>query len=156
MNHRATEPASAVIGHPAVPMRVQLSREKGWRLPPNTIKVDRSTEFGNPYCVGERVNMTMVRRWGWEISRRGQKIVCEDAREAVDRFMHALHWDEAIHPHLREKLGGKNLACWCALDKPCHADALITIGNSTPQQISAFHEAIDQTILKRAADSARQ
>ena len=31
------------------PVRVQLSRRKGWTMPPNTVKVDRSTLYGNDY-----------------------------------------------------------------------------------------------------------
>lgn len=27
-------------------------------------------------------------------------------------------------------LRGKNLACWCALDKPCHADVLLELANA--------------------------
>ena len=27
------------------------------------------------------------------------------------------------------ELKGKNLACWCALDKPCHADVLLRLVN---------------------------
>jgi hypothetical protein len=26
-------------------------------------------------------------------------------------------------------LRGKNLACWCPLDQPCHADVLLEIAN---------------------------
>src|SRR4051812_49296276 len=29
--------------------RVQLSRRAGWRMPPNTVKVDRTTQWGNPF-----------------------------------------------------------------------------------------------------------
>jgi len=29
--------------------RIQLSRAKGWRMPSNTAKVDRTTKCGNPY-----------------------------------------------------------------------------------------------------------
>lgn len=32
-----------------MPKRVQLQRVKGWRMPPNTRKVDRTTIFGNPF-----------------------------------------------------------------------------------------------------------
>src|SRR5690606_3378888 len=32
--------------------RVQLRRSKGWRMPPNTVKVDRTTKWGNPFVVG--------------------------------------------------------------------------------------------------------
>ncbi|WP_269076435.1 DUF4326 domain-containing protein [Sphingobium cupriresistens] len=27
-------------------------------------------------------------------------------------------------------LRGKNLACWCPLDQPCHADVLLEIANA--------------------------
>lgn len=30
------------------PSRFQLKRTKGWRLPLNTVKVDRTTKWGNP------------------------------------------------------------------------------------------------------------
>jgi hypothetical protein len=33
------------------PIRVQLSRKKGWKMPPNTIYVGRPTKWGNPYKV---------------------------------------------------------------------------------------------------------
>ena len=35
------------------PRRVQLRRAKGWRMPANTAKVDRTTLFGNPFSVKE-------------------------------------------------------------------------------------------------------
>ena len=34
--------------------------------------------------------------------------------------------------HIREALGelrGKDLACWCPLDQPCHADVLLDLAN---------------------------
>lgn len=30
---------------PDRPIRIQLRRTKGWRMPPNTVKVDRSTKL---------------------------------------------------------------------------------------------------------------
>lgn len=30
---------------------------------------------------------------------------------------------------IRGALRGKNLACWCSLDGPCHADVLLEIAN---------------------------
>lgn len=33
------------------PTRLQLSRRKGWRMPPNTVNVARPTMFGNPWHV---------------------------------------------------------------------------------------------------------
>ena len=35
------------------PERITLSRAKGWRMPENTVKVDRTTVFGNPYQAGK-------------------------------------------------------------------------------------------------------
>jgi hypothetical protein len=35
-----------------MPERIQLKRTKGWRMPPNSVKVDRSTQWGNPFRVG--------------------------------------------------------------------------------------------------------
>jgi Domain of unknown function (DUF4326) len=32
---------------------------------------------------------------------------------------------------IRKALGGKNLACWCPEDGPCHADLLLEIANSS-------------------------
>ena len=32
--------------------RIQLSRRKGWRMPPNTVSVARPTKWGNPFTVG--------------------------------------------------------------------------------------------------------
>ena len=31
------------------PQRIQLKREKGWRMPPGTEKVDRTSKYGNPF-----------------------------------------------------------------------------------------------------------
>jgi hypothetical protein len=28
-----------------------------------------------------------------------------------------------------QELSGKNLACWCPLDRPCHADVLLAVAN---------------------------
>jgi hypothetical protein len=30
---------------------------------------------------------------------------------------------------IRAELAGKDLACWCPLDKPCHADVLLELSN---------------------------
>ncbi|XAZ30649.1 DUF4326 domain-containing protein [Paenarthrobacter ureafaciens] len=31
---------------------------------------------------------------------------------------------------IRAELAGKDLACWCPLDKPCHADVLLELANA--------------------------
>lgn len=42
------------------PQRIQLSRRKGWKMPPNTVKVDRATAFGNPFIAEECRNAGYV------------------------------------------------------------------------------------------------
>jgi hypothetical protein len=36
-------------------------------------------------------------------------------------------------------LAGRDLACWCPLDKPCHADVLLELANPDPEQKSNSH-----------------
>lgn len=123
------------------PMRIQLRRTKGWKMPPNTVKVDRSTKWGNPYGVNE-----MWQPW-YRISdptERAQACVDHYRRMVDEGFVTAPY--TALEPHERKDgmhsfgahavkdvaakyLRGKNLACWCPLDQPCHADVLLEIAN---------------------------
>ena len=51
-------------GTPSVqPQRIQLSRRAGWKMPPNTVKVDRSTKWGNPFIVGAQGNVAQCVYW---------------------------------------------------------------------------------------------
>lgn len=88
------------------PKRIQLSRAKGWRMPPNTVKVDRSTRWGNPYRVGT--------------------CLIANAADAVAAFRTNLPLSIAGLDQLR----GKNLACWCRIGDPCHADVLLELANA--------------------------
>lgn len=133
-----------------MPKRIQLSRKRGWRLPDRTVKVDRTTRWGNPYRVNERVDLKQVKRWGWQFSRPGLNHICGCSQEAVAKFRHALFWDSAIHDFVRNELGGKDLACWCSPDQPCHADVLIEIANSDADEISSAQNDVDQGIFKEA------
>lgn len=36
-----------------MPVRIRLSRQKGWRLPPGTIIVSRPSIWGNPWEPGD-------------------------------------------------------------------------------------------------------
>ena len=96
-----------------MPQRIQLSRRKGWRMPENTVKVDRSTKWGNRYRPGGPV---------WRNKGVGK---VKDAAEAVDLFRRL----QAPHMVDIAQLRGKNLACWCRPEKPCHADVLLELAN---------------------------
>jgi len=85
-------------------------------MPENTVKVDRTTHFGNPY----RVNSAVSRKLAVALFRHGLK----SALKGKSRYL-ALCGIARTLPELR----GKNLACWCPLDKPCHADVLLELAN---------------------------
>lgn len=146
------------------PVRLKLSRTRGFRLQELSkatnglpaAKVDRSTNWGNPWIVGERVDMRRARLWGWTISPAGRKHVCKSQTEAYRRFTHALMWDSAIHDHVRKELGGRNLACWCELDEPCHAEIILWLANSKPEQIAVFQEVFDQVLINSAEEIANR
>jgi hypothetical protein len=95
------------------PQRVQLKRTKGWRMPPDTVKVDRTTRWGNRYRVGGLI---------WRTKGFGK---VKDAAEAVEAFRRL----EVPHMHDVAQLRGKNLACWCKPGEPCHADVLLEVAN---------------------------
>ena len=42
---------------------------------------------------------------------------------------------------VRHELRGKDLACWCALDQPCHADVLLELANATHPNLWHFTRA---------------
>lgn len=104
-----------------MPERVQRKRTKGWRMPPNTVSVGRGNGmmWGNPWLG-------------------------ENSAAAVHQFRQWLagdptymHGDEAPDPQrdfILANIGslrGKNLACWCPLDRPCHADVLLELANGS-------------------------
>jgi hypothetical protein len=112
------------------PVRIQLSRKKGWRMPPNTVKVDRSTKWGNPFVIGEcgiKNREEAVRLFAYLMAGN----LCISLPKLPDGTWHTDR-QQAYRKHVvrnRHHLRGKNLACWCPLDAPCHADVLLELAN---------------------------
>ncbi|WP_344129111.1 DUF4326 domain-containing protein [Luedemannella flava] len=48
---------------------------------------------------------------------------------AVNRYAQLLGTDQQLRAAVRELLAGRDLACWCPLSAPCHADVLLAIAN---------------------------
>ena len=93
------------------PIRVQRKRTKGWRMPPNTISVCRPGKWSNPFKVGE-------------LSEYG------DVPDADTAVMFFRAWiDKGLQRIAMQELKGKNLACFCPLNAPCHADVLLELAN---------------------------
>ena len=106
------------------PVRVQLSRKKGWRMPANTVSVARPSEFGNPFKVGEA-------KFFINNDDPSNKVFFDP--RSVEECVAAFRWLAVQHISIvREKLAGKNLACWCPLNQPCHADVLLELANGSP------------------------
>lgn len=103
-----------------MPVRVQRKRTKGWKMPYNTRYCGRGGYFGNPFTGDTAVNA--YRRW-----LEGKMSVAEFERRNVRPFVH--HFDRRNILRETAELRGKNLACWCKLSDPCHADVLLEIAN---------------------------
>ena len=98
------------------PERIQRRRTKGWRMPEGVVYVGRGSRWGNPFAVG-KMYLT--------VAAGPQPVV--DAEQAVRLYREAMR---PLAHQIRQSLQGKTLACWCALDQPCHADVLLEIANA--------------------------
>lgn len=114
------------------PHRIRLIRKKGWRKPENTVVVARPGTFGNPF----------------KVSAAHEAGFADPRQAAVDSYRDWLAGDpwgcghdapgtyEALRQSILSRLPelrGKNLACWCPLDQPCHADVLLELANREPE-----------------------
>lgn len=98
----------------SAPVRLQLSRRRGFDLQAHSQAVN-----GLPATVVARPG-----RWGnpFRIGVDGNRATC------VARF--AAQLDARPNALDLTPLRGRNLACWCSLDGPCHADVLLARANA--------------------------
>jgi hypothetical protein len=92
-------------------------------MPPNTVKVDRTTKWGNPFIVGrdgtreECVKLFTYMLGGYICLTSKASIEAQESYRAhVKRYKHLLR--------------GKNLACWCPAGTACHVDVLLGLKHS--------------------------
>jgi hypothetical protein len=108
------------------PVRVQRRRAKGWRMPANTVYVGRPTKWGNPFVPGRHgAAKDCVEHYQLCVGGLLCASVDRDTIAAQERLQRAVLSDLA-------ELRGKNLACFCRTDKPCHADILLAVANGRP------------------------
>ena len=112
------------------PARIVLSRRAGFDLQALSLalnglpaqSVARPGPWGNPFTIDGVMEETGLGRDAAQA-------------EAVARHARWLAGDiEADRPrpalsHIRQALGGKNLACWCRAGTPCHVDTLLALAN---------------------------
>lgn len=79
-------------------------------MPENTIYVGRPSKWENPYKITKE---------------RTREIVLHDYKRIMLTTLEQ-------EPDYLDELRGKDLACWCSLDEPCHADILLDMLNSLP------------------------
>ena len=105
------------------PVRLRLSRRKGFNLQRlsgetnglEAVRVARPSIFGNPFIIGEHDG------------RAACVAHFRDALQAATRDpTEALPWAARILENL-DSIRGRNLACYCSLDGPCHADVLLEL-----------------------------
>ena len=100
------------------PVRIQRKRTKGSGMPKNAVYVGRPTRFGNPFYIipGET---------------NGAVLAVERYRLWITQGIHNSLFAFRLPPISQEiaLLRGKDLACWCSLDQPCHADVLLELAN---------------------------
>lgn len=125
-------------------------------MPEGAIYVGRPTVWGNPYRVIRQGKTT------WEVyafegsspmasfqSRTG----IEARAFAVERLLCLIdnYRDPWGADRIRKELAGSDLACWCPLDQPCHADVLLEIANR--QYAPQFLTNVFAAARERAAES---
>lgn len=138
------------------PVRLQLSRGKGFDLQVHSrainglaaVSVARPTQWGNPFVV-EKIARELAGAYDWS-GAAGSPLWCIYFREAgmaslrshtasiapriaVEMFSNLAGQFAEADPGGYGKwlapLRGRNLACWCKPDAPCHADLLLELAN---------------------------
>ena len=109
-----------------MPERIQLRRTKGWRKPEGCVVVARPSRWGNPYRVDDY-------RDDYPDAHEAElhRMAVSDFRGLVDGRWDRLG-DTPAYPMratIVDLLRGRDLACWCPLDQPCHADVLLELAN---------------------------
>ena len=87
-------------------------------MPPNTVKIDRATRWGNPFVIGKDGTRE-------ECIEKYRRFVTGDAKTNREDVLASR---EQVAAHIGD-LKGKNLACWCPMGGPCHADVLLRLAN---------------------------
>lgn len=117
------------------PRRIQMSRQRPWRADnPDAVIVARPTRWGNPWRIepGPRTR-ALIRHadtgyvWAHPSLMKARAVAVVAYRCSIDD-----EHDDTVPTvdEIRRELAGRDLACWCPLDQPCHADALLNIANA--------------------------
>ncbi len=122
------------------PRRIRRERTKGWRMPDGAVYVGRPSRWGNPFPVSEKISadlsLEMFRDLVEGHFSPSKLAHLSDAEfrvisKAKERWLCSA--GSPARWAIRTFLQGEDLACWCPLDRPCHADVLLEIANGEPR-----------------------
>jgi hypothetical protein len=85
-------------------------------MPEGSVYVGRPTKWGNPFVVGPDP-------WQGHVDTPELAVGYFE-----DWMLRPCDWNLPKPPEL-SPLRGKDLVCWCPLNKPCHADVLLKLAN---------------------------
>ena len=104
------------------PRRYQRKRSVSTDIPLDAIYVGRPTRWGNPYKIGEPFP-----DGSGKITRELAVVLYQmELKEALGYDSGTIDIDVVAAV---AELRGKDLVCWCPLDRPCHADVLLELAN---------------------------
>lgn len=92
-------------------------------MPENTVKVDRTTRWGNQFRVGGKISECpyfTIMRADLRESEIQRDEITQDI--SVRLFRADLERYPGKITLAKQYFAGKNLACWCKIGDPCHAD----------------------------------
>ncbi len=123
-----------------MPERIQLSRAKGFNLQAASMALNglpavncsRPGPWGNEYVVwhdpDDRQWLVTKDSCHWPVADKAAGIALAVEKHAAD--LRAWLAKQLYPPaFMLRELSGKNLACWCKLGQPCHADVLLELAN---------------------------
>ncbi|OWL95592.1 hypothetical protein B7435_30380 [Mycolicibacterium peregrinum] len=142
--HRKPIRSAQMLSRLPSPQRLQRKRVKGFHLPDSSISVARPSRHGNPFRV---VGLSVVGMSWPEVTEWDRAVVampdaevlytcapdrCAAVAHAVALYRQLLrfrqsNWSPARFDSWLQPVRRRDLACYCALDQPCHADVLLEI-----------------------------
>lgn len=109
-----------------------------WRVTPTLAPLPATSVGAAP----GRIRSTPAPLLPWTVEGPGANAVTFRTKIAAAEFAVALYRRALRHGQLpytaaqiREDLAGQDLACYCALDAPCHVDVLLEVANAVPDRV---------------------
>lgn len=80
------------------------------------------SKWANPFKAGKTTPVNWAAPFG------GVRV--RDVAHAIELYRQLVDASPSYRAEARAELAGRDLACWCKPDQPCHGDHLLTIANA--------------------------